>query len=598
MPNHPTLLYLHGVGDGDQDDKWRRTLDATLMKIGYTDLSEVHVVAPKYSKGLHGVDDKHELPSIRVRALRGDESARHRRAYERRRTAMEQLLGPEDEAAGVPGARHAVALALDRSKLVIQAKNYTTDPQIRAYVLQRVLNQLGAPERLVITGHSLGSVIAADLLRRLPPGVQVVGMVTIGSPLAYEHFHVDRLTELLEEPPANLSWWVNLRNSGDPVVGGRGVSGVIPWVLDQRIDNRNPKVAHDADAYFSSERVATAVACGLFGSKSRALVHVPKGSDIALDLAETIALLGLRFGHLTMHELEGETGARYAEGLRQVQSQTVDQITARNVADGRPVPSVVANLTVDLSDPQSGTPEPNTPNHLSMSDAVVPLVAIATTNVLRPFEISVSKPKRQKAMEQLTLEMGLGTKVGSNVFKAVDEARDALDGPTNWVRWSAVGLGMVAVAVATGGLIFAAAPGLAGAAAITSALAAFGPGGMIGGLLTAGALVTAGGGSIAVGLAGAGTSAATVEAVVTTQLATAILRKKQGLAQDPQTWTSLSDLEIEVMKELNRLKAVSDSSAPILKELQRKLDTIKRALTYLREHGLGPTPLELTTGQE
>ena len=157
---------------------------------------------------------------------------------------------------------------------------------------------------------------------------------------------------------------------------------------------------------------------------------------------------------------------------------------------------------------------------------------------------------------------------------------------------------MVAVTVATGGLIFAAAPGLAGAAAITSALAAFGPGGMIGGLLTAGALVTAGGGSIAVGLAGAGTSAATVEAIVTTQLATAILRKKQGLAQDPQTWTSLSDLEIEVMKELNRLKAVSDSSAPILKELQRKLDTIKRALAYLREHGLGPTPLELTTGQE
>jgi hypothetical protein len=179
------------------------------------------------------------------------------------------------------------------------------------------------------------------------------------------------------------------------------------------------------------------------------------------------------------------------------------------------------------------------------------------------------------------------------VHTAVEEARDALDGPTNWVRWITVGIGLAAVVAATGGLVLAAGPGLAGAAAVTSALAAFGPGGMIGGLLTAGALVTAGGGGIAVGLAGVGTSAETVEAVITTQLAAAILRRKQGLPQDPQTWLGFALLEIEIAKELTRLRAVSDSSAPSLKELQRKLDTVKRALGYLHKEDLGLQPLEL-----
>ncbi len=597
MPDNPTLLFLHGVSPGDQDDRWRASLEQSLAKIGYPDLSDVTVVAPKYPNGLRGVDDDLPLPKVTVRPLRGDAEARYRRDYERRRAAMEALLGAEDQGAGLPGADLAVSFAADQRRFV-QAKNYTSNPKIRAWVLQRILDAVGTPERLVIIGHSLGSVLAADLIRRLPPGVKVVGMVTIGSPLAFEPFHVDRLPTLLEEPPANLSWWVNFWNIADLVPAHRGVSSVIPWVLDQRVGTRDPRTAHDAATYLADERVAAAIARGLFGSKSRELVPVLKHLDVALDLAETIALLGLRFGHLTLGHLQDETKDRYAHGLRQVQAETVEQVRSRNAAEGRPMPWLIGELAVDLADPDTGTPEPTVPTHLSKADAVVALVAIATTNVLRPFEVNVAKAKQQKALEQLTLEMGLGTKVGAEVFRSVDDAQGALDGPTNWVRWTAIGLGLAAMAVATGGLIFAAAPGVVGAAAITSALAAFGPGGMIGGLLTAGALVTAGGGSIAVGLAGAGTTAATVEAIVMAQLAAAILRKRLLLPQDPQTWSGLTDLEIELAKELTRLRAVSDSSAPSLKELHRKLDTIQRALRHLQDHGLGPAPLELTTGDE
>jgi hypothetical protein len=597
MSHHPTLLFLHGVGKGDQDDGWRVALEQTLAKVGYPDLSELQVVAPKYPNGLHGVDDELPLPKVIVRALRGSEAARHRRDFERRRTSMERLLGADNEGRGIPGDRVLVPFVADRKQFV-QAKNYLENRDVRAWVLQRVLDRVKTPARLFIVGHSLGSVIAADVLRRLPPEVEVVGMVTIGSPLAHEKFHVDRLPELLEEPPANLGWWVNFWNTVDAVPAHRGVSSVIPWVLDQRITGHDPRGAHDAARYLSNERVARAIGRGLFGSLSMELAVIEKGIDVPLDFSETLALMALRFAHLTLNALEGDTRARYADGLRQVQAETVEQVRERNAAQRRLMPSRIAELAVDLSDPASAAPAARAPGHLGMDEAVVPLVVIATTNVLRPFEIDVSKAKQRAAMEQLTLEMEFGAKFGTSVFAAVEEARDVLKGPTNWLKWTALGLGAAAVVVATGGLALAAAPGVAGAAAITSALAAFGPGGMIGGLLTAGTLVTAGGGGIAVGLAAPGTTAATVEAVVATQLATAILRKKHGLQQDPQTWNSLTELEVQVARELARLKVVSDESAPSVKELQRKLDAIHRALAYLQRNNLGPSPLEITAGDE
>lgn len=111
MPQVPTLLFLHGVGDGDQENGWRDTLDESLTKVGYPNLSQVRVIAPKYPNGLRGVDDDVPIPKVTVRAPRGDAAARHRRDYERRRTAMEVLLGADDRGSGRPGGDQIVPLA-------------------------------------------------------------------------------------------------------------------------------------------------------------------------------------------------------------------------------------------------------------------------------------------------------------------------------------------------------------------------------------------------------------------------------------------------------------------------------------------------------
>lgn len=141
--------------------------------------------------------------------------------------------------------------------------------------------------------------------------------------------------------------------------------------------------------------------------------------------------------------------------------------------------------------------------------------------------------------------------------------------------------------------MLAAGAGLAGAAAITSALAAFGPGGMIGGLVTAGTLMTAGGGGIAYSLASLGTSAEAMEGIVQRQLTLVMLRDRRRLEQDPEVWRNFSEAETRVRREHERLDEFSDPKSTALKELKKKITTLERALTYLREKGLEPGKVDL-----
>jgi hypothetical protein len=384
---------------------------------------------------------------------------------------------------------------------------------------------------------------------------------------------------------------VNFWNAGDPVAAHRGVSSAFPWMIDFRIDMKNVGLpAHYAVEYLTNDAVAAAIGFALFGSRSKELADINKGLDIPVDATERMALVALRYVHLLKASLEGDQQDRFAGAVRHVQAAVVDDIRRRNDRENRAMPSEVSRLAFDLSDPAATVPEPLPGSHIAKDEAVVLLTVLASENVIRPFEISISKDKWQDAMKDLTAEMGLGSKYGADVFAAAKCAQEALSGSrgVNWKKWGALGAGAALIVVATGGLALAAGAGLAGAAAIASALASFGPGGMIGGLLTAGTLLTAGGSGIALGLASPGTTAETLEAVVARHLAAAILRKRQNLEQDPAAWRILAETEIEVRREHERLDEFSDESSPSLKELKRKIETIERALKYLRENGLEP----------
>jgi len=587
VTDKPHLLFLHGVGTGDPTDAWKPALDAALRQIGYPGLDGVPVIAPKYPNSLVTSDDTHPLPGVTVREPSGERARQNRRDFDRRESAIETLLERHDKGAdwllGEPLTDFALKLSVFK-----QAANYLKKPQVRANVLTRVLSEVPTSGRLVIVGHSLGSVVAADLVSRLPADIAVVGMVTIGSPLSSTTFHAEGLRETLRQPPTNLAWWVSFWNPLDPVTTHKGVSSAFPWMTDYQVTTPANARVHDAVTYLRDSLVARAIGYALHGSQSRDIVMMDKGLDVPVDAPETLMLLALRYAYLTNIKLNETRRERYASARREVQGEAIEALTARRQTDNRPLPRAIAALTVDLSVPDSQPPEPGRVSHVPKEDAVLPLIGIMTANVIQPFEIDIGDNIRREALEDLTIEMGLGRQYARDLIEAEEAAHKALSGSTNWIKWAAIGVGAAALVAATGGLALAAAPGVAGAAAVTSALAAFGPGGMIGGLLTAGALVGAGGGGVALGLASPATTAEAVEAFVSTQLTAAILRQKQGLDQDPNTWANLAQTGKELRREQAHLEAISDPSAPSLKELKRKLRAVDRAVAYLTSVGLGP----------
>lgn len=591
----PTLLFLHGVGSGDRSDGWQRALDTALRMAGHAGLAGVDVLAPKYADVLRRTGAAAPLPPVTVADLPRDEARRHRRAVERRTAALEHLVGLHDGGSGWPGAYDVVDIALAVGPFS-QAHHYLTEPGVRAAVLRQVLASVPPAGRLLIVGHSLGSVIAADLVRRLPPAVEVAGLLTIGSPLGHERFDVEDLLAGLATPPANLGWWVNCWNELDPVTSHRGVSSVVPWVLDRRV--QAPLVAdpHAAVNYLSDPAVVLTLGFALFGSSSRDLSRPDRGADVPLDPVETVALVALHHAHLTRDQLVRVRRQRYDDALRNVQAAAVDAATRRRVELGSGVPQDVAACAVDLGSPASTAPRPPAVHHLTKEEAVVPLVFVATTNVIRPYEIEVPVEVHTRALQHLTASMGLGSSIGADVVGALAQAREVVGGGAgDWVTRTALGMGAGALLAAAGGFVLAATP-LSAAAKAATTWVPFEPDGMLGELLAAASVAASTGGGIAHGLAGAGIPAEAVESVVEAQLAAALLREMHDLDQDPATWHALVRTGAELRRELARLTPVSDRGSAVVEQAERKLGAIDRALDHLERRGLEPPSVRGSRG--
>lgn len=583
MPARMNFLFLHGVGRGDIDNNWQTVLGRTLHSIGYPRLENINIIAPKYAFALRGVDDKSTVPKITVKDLSGNESQRKRREFELRTSGLELALGSGDGGTG-NGAADFVVSAAVRVPWFEQAKNYLQNENIRAVVLTKILEHIPEEGRLVIVGHSLGSVIAADLLKRLPPKIEVVGMVTIGSPLSQPDFDIASLKKQLKNPPANLGWWANFWNTLDPVTAKRGLSEAFPWILDQKIQVQpNLITAHNAQSYLEHSNVAKAIGFALYGSLSKEIAVQSREVELSLSGLEMQVAIALRFSFIIEDQLKGEIQQRYKAARRLVQNATVDAFMRRSQEENILLHPSISMLGSENSDLNSPTPTPQRVTHVFKNEAVGLVLSIATSNEIRPFEIDVSPKIKDKALKTLCIELGLGAQFGVKTIEALDKAQK-ITTPKNssgMFKWAALGVGAAALVIGTGGLALAAAPGLAGAAAITSALAAFGPGGMVGGLITAGSFVGAGGGSIAAALVSSTTTSQSVEAVVTTQLAAAILRNSQNLEQDPAVWEDLNEISSQIQREYSRALVISDSSSQSVKELKKKAEIVKSAIDFL-----------------
>ena len=226
--SHGSVVYLHGVG-GPREG-WSRPVADSLA--GLT----VELRSPTYDDLL--------TTRGRVYAQRVDHpdvvySDGERASYVARQHRLRDLIDAVGEATTTawPAALPRPAEIADRLPVapilrtplfgLDQVGRYLDDDARRAAVIRRVSTViLAAPRPRVVIAHSLGSLVAWDLLA--DPRIEVDLLITAGSPLAnaavprgHDAFPYDR-----------VGAWLNLVHLLDPVPGGRGLHAAFPAACD------------------------------------------------------------------------------------------------------------------------------------------------------------------------------------------------------------------------------------------------------------------------------------------------------------------------------------------------------------------------------
>ena len=80
-----------------------------------------------------------------------------------------------------------------------------------------------------------------------------------------------------------------------------------------------------------------------------------------------------------------------------------------------------------------------------------------------------------------------------------------------------------------------------------------------------------------------------MEGLIHGQLSRLILREKCGLDSDENVWNMWVESERELIRHQRRLERFSDNNSIGLKETEKKLSTLRKAIRYADQHGLSPS---------
>ena len=590
------LVFLHGVGDGDPRGQWLTGVNKGLEAAGYQGLAKADVITPRYSDILCTDGVSASVPPRTY--VTADEEAR-RREYERRQARVGRLIA-HDPDAGPLGYDALPSALVDQLQDVAvgwpvgqldQVNRYMRGDGLRGAVLRRVLEHLPSEGEVVLVGHSLGSVVAIDLLDHLPVDLRVKRFITIGSPAGSLFIH-EKTERLLKRFPYGIvEDWSNLLGRADPVTAGRGLAGTFPAVQDFFVGIGHQ---HAASVYFEHASVATLLGEALQGSLGQELAPIERSIEHVGSVPEQLAVFGLAFAHHVRRLIDDKNvGERYASALRQVQEEMSNRLRVMLASDGRTLSPSVRGLA-------DGKP-PRVHRTWDVDEAIEPLVLCALSNLVQPYDIDAGKAP-VAALRDMAIEIGIQPESGVAIGKAIAEVRDVLVASSG-IPWTRILVGAAGVAlIATGplGIALAAPVGVYGGAAIAGALAAFGPGGMIGGMALLGGLASTGA-AVATGAATVSAADAPIDQIVIdllVRVSSARARMTLDVARDEVVWFHVVALEAEVAAELNRLSPLSDPKSPRIADLRRKLAVVRKLLTYMSQHGMQPQQLTARADQE
>lgn len=578
------IVFLHGVGQGDEELKWLSGLNRGLTSAGADEADASAVIAPDYSVLLNAQVSKMKHPAVTYKVKNDDLD---RRAFFRRQGRIERLLENSGFATGFGLRRLPDAVVTPLQKAGVhtdhlkQVYNYMKSEGLRAAVLTQILKSLPRSGEIILIGHSLGSIIAIDLLDHLPENLHVSRFITIGSPGSVQILHEKHERILKRFPYARVDDWTNFFAPVDPVTAGRGLASLFPGAQDFRIDIKwapNNKIAHNAEQYLAHPAVGMLVADALHPP-----VDVPvTGAEIALriDDVESDALFTLSYGSRVASKItKKDAAARYEDTLKVLGDEFVDAVRQR-LPQGSSLPTEVEMLS------RGQVPRPT--QQLDLDEAIRRVVPMSFSNVIQPYEIEVGTAQVD-AIEDFFVDLGYTSGHGRKVRDAICDVQKVLTEsggfPAGRLALAAAGLALIAagpIGIATMGTA-------AGAAAITSGLAAFGPGGMAGGLAmlsglaSTGAMVT----TAAATLKGADGPPVSDPATLAIQVASSHALRLVGEQPDPHLWSMLTTADGIVSGHINKLAQFSDPKSPQLAQLRQTRDAIARLMTFAADKGLG-----------
>lgn len=399
----------------------------------------------------------------------------------------------------VPNATQAPELAdvPPAVAIVEEARRYARSGDVKATVLETVLRALDAvPEgaRVVILAHSLGTVVAADLLVRMPPTLDVAALVTIGSPLGA--IGVFRPRDLDEFPCDRVKAWANVFEPRDPVTGGRGVGQYFPYAIDVPVtlnDWRIPVLTHQhgAEFYCAHGAVAAAITGALMGKE------MVQRNNQGTKCVRGLELFLLQ--SLYLRELAKRIPTDDAERLSRLE-RARSVVAATNETAAGLVHSESPETTALPAAEFLQRPDAHIRGAWDDRTILALAIMLASGPPAAPFQIedkADTEERRLALISTLSLiraERAEPTDVDivDAIFSARPVIADVLGAGRSWVPAALVAAGVLTLAATGVGLAVVAPAGLAGAALITSTLAAFGPGGMVGGMATLAALAGAG----------------------------------------------------------------------------------------------------------
>ncbi|MBE7323718.1 hypothetical protein IEQ44_03515 [Nocardioides sp. Y6] len=449
-----TIVYLHGVGGVTPLEDWLDPLNVGLAQAGHSPVDPAYdtVVPVTYQSLL--------LAPPQGRTSRGDDSRPTWEAPDDDgEAARDYALTQEDTGAFVRRLTHRsrgvhfghtplrlsghVSNVVARVGDLTEAKVYASHRAVRAEVVRDVLSQLPHEGSVVLVAHSLGSVIAADLLTRLPPGLRVSALLTLGSPLASEMWRHTRPLAA-DFPYDRVGAWVNVFDPRDAITFGRGISGRFPMAVDLAVDIRS----HSVRGYAAHPAVGAVLGHLLYGEPATAGERPPAR---ALAPGWHLHLLG----HAYAEQLSRTCSPKKFSWRRRFD-------TARRIAATRLVEEAEHDLDLgsapspdDLLDRASDLVR----DVWSDGDLVPLAVQCHLAAPVQPFDLAVAPAHRRAALEALLDRVRRrqgsisDSEFAAAVTAAVDAASDALSPERR--RWRA---GSGVVEAVSGGALWSTLP--------------------------------------------------------------------------------------------------------------------------------------------